>query len=136
VRSRPPRRPGLRRANATSQNPQDSKLPPFRFDCCAFRLTSGVLQHIRGQTGLVLLAMRFTGVDRYCCKSPREAVRPGKLGNSRLRMAGSVNQNSQFGPDARKPFFVRGPKISLQQYRLKTGRRKPAPRKSSWIADS
>jgi hypothetical protein len=27
------------------------------------------------------------------CKTPSEAVRPGKFGNNRIRMAGFVNQN-------------------------------------------
>jgi hypothetical protein len=31
-------------------------------------------------------------LGRYCCKSPRGAARPGKFGNNRIRMAGSVNQ--------------------------------------------
>jgi hypothetical protein len=45
------------------------------------------------------------------------AARPGKFGNNRIRIAGSVNQNSQFDRWARKLFFVPAPKIVLQQYR-------------------
>jgi hypothetical protein len=56
-------------------------------------------------------------MSRYCCKSLREAARPWKFDNNRIRIAGSVNQNSQFGLRARKLFFIPGPKILLQQYR-------------------
>jgi hypothetical protein len=69
------------------------------------------------------LELTFAGVfgwsesGRYCCKSPRGATRPGKFGNNRIRMAGSVNQNFRFDLGARKLFFVSAPKIVLQQNR-------------------
>ena len=62
-------------------------------------------------------ALSGSASGRYCCKSPRGAARPGKFGNNRIRIAGSVNQNSRFDPWARKLFFVPAPKIVLQQYR-------------------
>ena len=48
-----------------------------------------------------------------CCKSRRGVARPGKFGNNRSRMAGSVNQNFRFDLGARKLFFVPAPKIVL-----------------------
>jgi len=36
------------------------------------------------------------------------AARPGKFGDNRIRMAGSVNQNFRFDLGARKLFFVLG----------------------------
>jgi hypothetical protein len=58
-----------------------------------------------------------SGYGRYCCKSHRGTARPGKFGNNRIRMAGSVNQNSRFDLGVRKVFFIPAPKIVLQQYR-------------------
>src|SRR5215469_11533943 len=63
------------------------------------------------------VAVHESVYGRYCCKSPRGAARPGKFGNNRIRMAGSVNQNSRFDLGARKLFFVPAPKIVLQQNR-------------------
>jgi hypothetical protein len=80
--------------------------------------------HRRGRVGLDgdesrqgWMRRRRSAIGRYCCKSPRGAARPGKFGNNRIRIAGSVNQNSRFDPWARKLFFVPAPKIVLQQYR-------------------
>jgi len=64
---------------------------------------------------------------RYCCKSPRGAARPGKFGNNRIRMVGSVNQNSRFDLGARKLFFVPAPKIVLQQNRPSSVMTTPTP---------
>src|SRR5215469_2430502 len=63
------------------------------------------------------VAVHESVYGRYCCKSPRGAARPGKFGNNRIRMTGSVNQNSRFELGERKLFFVPAPKIVLQQYR-------------------
>ena len=47
-------------------------------------------------SGVAGRAVGASESDRYCCKSPRGAARPGKFGNNRIRTAGSVNQNSRF----------------------------------------
>jgi hypothetical protein len=78
---------------------------------------------MRGRCSAVSGPMRGGRIEaalgRYCCKSPRGTTRPGKFGNNRIRIAGSVNHNSRFDPWARKLFFVPAPKIVLQQYRPK-----------------
>src|SRR5262249_17467294 len=70
---------------------------------------------------------------RYCCKSPRGAARPGKFGNNRIRIAGSVNQNSRFDLRARKLFFVPASKIVLQQYRPTSADLRGAPKSSAYL---
>ena len=47
-------------------------------------------------------------------QNSREAARPGKFANNRIRLAESKNQNSQFGRGGRKLFYVPGPKKVLQ----------------------
>jgi hypothetical protein len=66
---------------------------------------------------LLAFCRATAALGRYCCKSPRGTARPGKFGNNRIRIVGSVNQISRFDPWARKLFFVPAPKIVLQQYR-------------------
>jgi hypothetical protein len=56
-------------------------------------------------------------VTDIVAKVPEKVARPGKFGNNRIRMAGSVNQNLRFDLGARKLFFVPAPEIVLQQYR-------------------
>jgi hypothetical protein len=68
-------------------------------------------------SGLIRGGRIGAALGRCCCKSPRGGARPGKFDNNRIRMTGSVNQNSRFDLGARKLFFVPAPKIVLQQYR-------------------